>query len=63
MDTSYVGSHTMSYIKQPQQDMGKRSVQLLTDILAQKPIAERCCLLEGNWVDGGTIAPPPEEPG
>ncbi len=61
MDSSYVGSHTMSYIKQPQEEMGRRSVQLLTDILAHKPIAERCCLLEGRWVDGGTIAPQPED--
>ena len=61
MDSSYVGSHTMTYIKQPQEEMGKYAVQLLADILAQKPIVERCCLLEGQWVDGGTIAPPLED--
>lgn len=61
MDSSYVGSHTMTYIKQPQEEMGKRAIQMLAAILTNKPIAERCCLLEGQWVDGGTIAPPMED--
>lgn len=61
MDSSYVGCHTMSYIKQPQQEMGKRAVQMLTDILAGKTISEPCCLLQGRWVDGGTIAPPMDD--
>ena len=61
MDSSYVGCHTMSYIKQPQQEMGRRAVQMLTDILAGKTISEPCCLLQGRWVDGGTIAPPMDD--
>ena len=31
------------------------------DILAGKTISEPCCLLQGRWVDGGTIAPPMDD--
>lgn len=58
MDSSYVGSHTMSYVKQPQYEMGQKVADLLWKIVNQEPVTETVCLLEGEWVDGGTIAPP-----
>lgn len=58
MDSSYVGSHTMSYIKQPQHDMGRRAVELLLQAVQQGHCEENNCLLAGEWVDGGTVAPP-----
>ena len=57
MDSSYVGSHTMSYIKQPQYDMGKRSVELLMQMIRGEQPANNLCILDGEWIDGGTIAP------
>ncbi|MEG0863987.1 MAG: GntR family transcriptional regulator [Clostridia bacterium] len=56
MDSSYVGSHTMSYIKQPQTEMGQKAVQILCDIVNGSPAETTQCLLEGQWVDGGSIA-------
>lgn len=58
MDSSYVGSHTMSYIKQPQHDMGRRAVELLLQAVQRGHCEESNCLLAGEWVDGGTVAPP-----
>lgn len=55
MDSSYVGSHTMSYIKQPQHELGQRAVELLLDAVDHKPLKETNCILEGEWVDGGTV--------
>ncbi|MEA5014585.1 MAG: GntR family transcriptional regulator [Candidatus Limiplasma sp.] len=56
MDSSYVGSHTMSYIKQPQHEMGRKAVKLLCATMRQTQQEELQCLLPGEWVDGGTVA-------
>lgn len=56
MDSSYVGSHTMSYIKQPQHEMGRRAVRMLLDAVEGRHIEENCCILEGDWIDGGTVS-------
>ena len=61
MDSSYVGSHTMSYIKQPQYDMGKQSVELLMQMIRHEQPEENICILDGEWIDGGTIAPVKKE--
>lgn len=56
MDSSYVGSHTMSYVRQPQHDMGQKAVELLLRAVRHEQCPEPTCLLAGEWVDGGTIA-------
>lgn len=56
IDSSYVGSHTMSYIKQPQYDMGRKSVELLIKIINGDKIKYPSIILDGEWIDGGTIA-------
>lgn len=57
MDSSYVGNHTMSYIKQPQYEMGKKAVELLMKMIHGEQSEDNSCILNGEWVDGGTIAP------
>lgn len=59
MDSSYVGSHTMSYIKQPQYEMGKKAVEMLLNAADGEQEAGSVCLLDGEWIDGGTIAAVP----
>ena len=57
MDSSYVGSHTMSYIKQPQYEMGQKAVELLLAAMRHERGGDLTCLLNGEWIDGGTVSP------
>lgn len=54
-DSSYIGLHSMSYIKQPQNLMGAKSVELLYDLIQHNPPKEQQLLLPGEWVDGASI--------
>ena len=56
MDSSYIGSHTMSYIKQPQLEMGVRAVDMLLDAIEGKRCTQEQLILDGEWIDGGTIS-------
>ena len=55
MDSSYIGSHTMSYIKQPQFEMGVHAIDTLLDAIEGKPRTAEQLILDGEWVDGGTV--------
>lgn len=55
IDSSYIGSHKMSYIKQPQRQMGIHACEILYNIMHRKSIEELKCLLPGEWVDGFSI--------
>ena len=57
-DSSYLGLHILSHVKQPQRLMGSCAVTVMGDILSGKAPQNRSFLLEGEWVEGTTIAPP-----
>lgn len=55
MDSSYMGLHRMSYIKQPQRQMGIKACELLNDIINNRSIDEINCIMPGEWIDGNSI--------
>ena len=57
-DSSYLGLHLLSHVKQPQTGIGSCAVKVIGDILGGKAPESRCFLLEGEWVEGNTMAPP-----
>ena len=57
-DSSYLGLHILSHVKQPQRCIGSCAVKVMGDILSGKTPQGRSFLLEGEWVEGTTIAPP-----
>ena len=57
-DSGYLGLHPLSHIKQPQKSIGSCAVQVIGSILRGKTLENRCFLLEGEWVEGDTMAPP-----
>ena len=57
-DSSYLGLHLLSHVKQPQTGIGSCAVKVIGDILGGKTPESRCFLLEGEWVEGNTMAPP-----
>lgn len=57
MDSSYVGSHTMSYIKQPQYELGRKAVEMLISAIRHENENGASCILDGEWMDGGTVTP------
>lgn len=62
MDSGYIGSHNMSHVRQPQREMGQRAVELLLGSIRSHETQPLRTLLAGEWVDGGSIAPPPSSP-
>ena len=58
VDSAYLGLHLLSHIKQPQKCIGACAVKVMESILAGKVPTNRSFLLEGEWLDGNTIAPP-----
>ena len=60
-DSSYLGLHILSHVKQPQRLMGSCAVKVMGDILGGRTPQSRSFLLEGEWVEGNTIAPPKEQ--
>ncbi len=59
-DSSYLGLHLLSHVKQPQRGIGSCAVKVIGDILHGKAPESRCFLLEGEWVEGDSMAPPNE---
>ncbi len=59
-DSGYLGLHLLSHIKQPQSGIGSCAVKVIGDILRGKAPEGRSFLLEGEWVEGNTMAPPKE---
>lgn len=57
-DSSYLGLHLLSHVKQPQKSIGSCAVEVIHDILRGKAPDSRCFLLEGEWVEGDTMAAP-----
>ncbi len=58
-DPGYLGLHVLAHVKQPQRGIGACAVRVISDILEGKAQNSRCFFLEGAWVEGDTIAPPP----
>jgi len=58
-DPGYLGLHVLSHVRQPQRAIGKCAVRVISDILSGAAPENRCSFLEGAWVEGDTIAPPP----
>lgn len=59
-DSSYLGLHILSHVKQPQKEIGSCAVKVLGDILRGKMPENRRILLDGEWVEGNSMAPPRE---
>lgn len=59
-DSSYLGLHLLSHVKQPQSGIGSCAVRVMGDILGGKAPESRFFLLEGEWVEGDSMAPPNE---
>ena len=59
-DSSYLGLHLLSHVKQPQTSIGSCAVKVMGDILHGKSPENRCFLLEGEWVEGNSMASPRE---
>ena len=57
-DSGYLGRHLLSHVKQPQVSIGKCAVRVMNDILNGKAPDNRCFLLEGEWIEGNSIASP-----
>ncbi len=57
-DSGYLGVHHLSHIRQPQRGIGSCAVEVIHAILQGKPPKNRCFLLDGEWIEGNTIAPP-----
>ena len=57
-DSGYVGLHLLSHIRQPQESIGACAVEVIHDIMNGRSPERRSFLLEGEWVEGTTIAPP-----
>jgi DNA-binding LacI/PurR family transcriptional regulator len=59
-DSSYLGLHLLSHVKQPQKSIGSCAVKVMGDILHGKALESRSFLLEGEWVEGDSMASPNE---
>ncbi len=57
-DSGYIGLHLLSHIRQPQKSIGACAVEVINDIIHGRMPERRSFLLEGEWVEGMTIAPP-----
>lgn len=55
MDSSYMGLHRMSYIKQPQRQMGITACEILNNIINNRSVGQLNYILRGEWVDGHSI--------
>lgn len=59
-DTSYHGRTPLSHIKQPQCEIGRMAVEVMCSLLRGEQVTPKKRLLDGEWVEGDSIAAPPQ---
>lgn len=57
-DQSYVGSHNITHIKQPQIEMGRRACEALHEVIEGRRPEPFHMLLPGEWVKGSSLGKP-----
>ena len=57
-DSGYLGVHLLTHIKQPQLALGASAVEVLHDVLQGQPQRPLAHLLDGEWVEGDSLAEP-----
>ncbi|MGN0802818.1 MAG: substrate-binding domain-containing protein [Candidatus Faecivicinus sp.] len=57
-DSSYHGLHHLTHIKQPQMAIGRTAVQMMCALIRGEKLGQQKRLLEGEWVEGSSCAPP-----
>ena len=54
-DSSYLGLHQLTHVKQPQKLIGSCAVEVISGILTGKAPGKRRIMLDGEWVEGNSM--------
>lgn len=57
-----IGLYRLTHVRQPQAEMGRTAVKMISSILRGEKLDHPHRLIEGEWVQGNTIAPPEKKP-